>query len=142
MWSIPKRAKGGARIGGHFTQPHASRAAGPASGGLAGVAGIQVIEYLFRLGVRERLSETILHLLQSLLPGGAVHGRRIGRDVVEAVADDAAADRQIAPGRVLELKEFCCSGARCGAHPAEQQRAEAGSEPRCAASHATSTLRV
>src|ERR1700752_1382679 len=129
MWSMAARAKGGDCLS--------------TSGGLAGIAGIEVVENRLRFRVRDRRAETIPHLLEGLLPGGAVHGRRIAGDVVEAVADDAAADRQVAPGRVLELHELgACGGTRRGVQPGEHQRGEDRSAQRCAGSHATSTLRL
>src|SRR5256885_1806900 len=91
---------------------------------LAGVAAVQVVENLLRLLVRDRRAEALLHLLNALLPRRTIHGRRVARYVLEAVADDAAARGQVAPGRVLELYPL-----RTGRCP--QQRAGAGQRRRC-----------
>src|SRR5437879_12833407 len=89
---------------------------------LAGVAAVQVVENLLRLLVRDRRAKALLHLLNALLPRRTIHGRRVARYVLEAVAEDAAARGQVAPGRVLELYPL-----RTGRRP--QQRAGAG-QPR------------
>src|SRR5438045_9334995 len=110
---------------------------------LAGVAAVQVVENLLRLLVRDRGAEAVLHFLNALLPPGTVHGRRVTRYVLEAVADDAAARGQVAPGSVLGLYRL-----RTGRCP--HQRAGAGQRRRCqqrgrapaSASHATSRLTV
>src|SRR5438046_9600735 len=70
---------------------------------LAGVAAVQVVENLLRLLVRDRRAEALLHLLNALLPRRTIHGRRVARYLLEAVADDAAARGQVAPGRVRGL---------------------------------------
>src|SRR5436853_7919016 len=108
---------------------------------LAGVAAVQVVENLLRLLVRDRRAKALLHLLNALLPRRTIHGRRVARYVLEAVAEEAAARGQVAPGRVLELYPL-----RTGRCP--QQRACAGQHPRCqqrrraaaCACHASSSL--
>src|SRR5258708_817738 len=84
---MPRMAKGGSGI---------------ASGRLAGVAAVQVVEDLFRLIVGERRAEALLHLLDRLLPRGPIHRGRVARYVLEAVAQDAAAGREVAPRSVLQ----------------------------------------
>src|SRR2546423_13017319 len=64
---------------------------------LAGVAAVQIVENLLRLLVRDRRSEALLHLLNALLPRRTIHGRRVTRYVLKAVAEDAAARGQVAP---------------------------------------------
>src|ERR1700686_763296 len=91
---------------------------------LAGVAAVQVVENLLRLLVRDRRAEAVLHLLNGLLPRRTIHGRRVTRYVLEAVADDAAARGQVAPGSVLELNRLLA-----GRRP--QQPPGAGQRQRC-----------
>src|SRR6266480_819658 len=73
---------------------------------LAGIAAVQIVEYLLRLLVGDRGAEALLHLLNGLLPRRTIHGRRVTRQVLEAVAEDAAAHGQLSPGGVFELNRL------------------------------------
>src|ERR1700752_640083 len=106
--------------------------------GLARVAPGEVVEDMLRLLVGDRGSEAIAHLLDFLLPAGAVEDRRVALYVIDAVTHGAARRGEVTPVAVAQMDRVLVR--ECG-RADERERREQG-RTREGASHPPSSVTV